>query len=194
MKELTDTQLLEPLSKGREQAYEELFRRFWGKVYHYVSVVIGPSNTSAAEDLAQNVFLKLWVHRESLPGIRSLDAWLFSVSSNEARDWLRHLKVAGNYAACAGVTDEYIDNLDVRYDYTLISNAIAACVEKMPPKRRQVWKMSRGEHLDAGQIAEKLGISHKTVDRHISLALKDIREVLGHLVTGSLFFFISNWV
>ena len=182
MQEISDKELLTYLSEGRKQAYEELFRRYWAKVYHYVATVIGVSRASSAEDLSQNVFLKLWTHRRILPHIKSLNAYLFTVSSNEARDFLRHQKVSQKYATDVLLSDEYIDHLDLWYDYDLISSAIDACVEQMPPKRKEIWQLSRNSQLDNRQIARRLGISKRTVERHISMALDDIRAVLDGLV------------
>lgn len=178
MKNVSQYGLLHSLSEGKRQAYEEIFKLYWVTVYHYISTVIGPAHASAAEDLSQNVFLKLWIRRESLPGIKSLDAWLFTMSCNEARDFLRHEKVAGKYAARVELSDNYIDKLDLRYDYDLIASAIESCVQKMPARRRDVWRLSREEHIDNAGIAAKLGLSARTVERHISLALKDIRAAL----------------
>ena len=184
MKEISDKELLSFLAEGRKQAYEELFRRDWAKVYHYVATVIGEARASSAEDLSQNVFLKLWTHRRTLPHIKSLNAYLFTVSSNEARDFLRHQKVTQKYATDVRLSNEYIDHLDLWYDYDLIAAAIDSCVSRMPPKRKEIWLLSRNSQMDNRQIAERLGISQRTVERHISLALDDIRTVLAGLVPG----------
>ena len=75
-----------------------------------------------------------------------------------------------------------------------MERTVAVTVDRMPPQRQMVYRLSREEHLSNLEIAERLNLSKRTVDRHLSLALDDIRRAISPLVSGVTLFFLSHWV
>ena len=180
MTEISDKYLLTRLSEGRKDAYEELFARYYTKVRKFIgSVLFGSVD---ADDLAQNVFLKVWERRRDLAAVDSLDAYLFTVTRNEVCDCVRKHP------------DDYISGMRIEYDTRKITDIVSECVGNMPPQRRMCFVMSREMHLTSQKIAERLNISKRTVDRHLSLALKDIRDALGKVLSGIVLFIVSCWI
>ncbi|MBV7533729.1 RNA polymerase sigma factor [Chitinophaga sp. sic0106] len=174
---LSEADLCELLAQGNESAYEELYSRYWKKVYKIALTYLKQSHE--AEDLVQNVFIKLWLKRNALAGISSFDAWLRVVARNEVISYMRkqELPTVAIEAGWELRADESHTphKLTVsRESTTLINNAI----EQLPPQRRQVFKLSREEGLTYDQIASRTGIVRETVKKHIVRALVSIRQYL----------------
>lgn len=192
MTEISDKYLLTRLSEGRKDAYEELFARYYTKVRKFIGSVLFDSVD--ADDLAQNVFLKVWERRRDLAAVDSLDAYLFTVARNEVCDCVRKHKVNEKFLDSVKDPDDYISDMRIEYDTRKITDIVSECVGNMPPQRRMCFVMSREMHLTSQKIAERLNISKRTVDRHLSLALKDIRDALGKVLSGIVLFIVSCWI
>ena len=185
-----DADLLLRLSRGEEVAYEELFLRYHVKICCFVRAIIRDGH--AAEDIAQNVFFKLWANRGELSKVTSLNNYLFTISRNEACDHLRRQANLNKYAD--EVERRQLDNsyeLQLTYDLERMERIVEQCVKMMPAQRRLVYRMSREEKLSNAEIAERLSLSKRTVDRHLSLALHDLRTALGRIVSCLAIFFFS---
>lgn len=188
-----DRELLMRLSRGEAAAYELLFQRYHGKVGRFVKAII--NDEAPAEDITQNVFMKVWLNKTELTSVNSLNNYIFTIARNEACDYLRKQNSRYKYAVSQGNDD--IDNsyrYALTYDLERIESIVSRCVEAMPTQRKLVYKLSREEKLTSVEIAERLQLSKRTVDRHISLALHDIRIALGNIVSGIALFLISYWV
>ncbi len=192
MNEKTDKNLLLRLSEGRKDAYEELFARYYLKVRKFIGSVLFGS--VSGDDLTQNVFLKVWERRADLVNVDSLDAYLFTVARNEVYDNVRRQKVNEKFLDAVKNPDDYIGSMRIEYDTRKITDIVSECVANMPPQRRMCFLMSREMHLTSQKISEQLNISKRTVDRHLSLALKDIRDALGKVLSGFALFILSCWI
>ncbi|MBQ9891863.1 MAG: sigma-70 family RNA polymerase sigma factor [Bacteroidales bacterium] len=177
---LSDNSLLVALERGERWAYEEVFKRYWLKVRRFLTVVTGDKTVS--EDLAQNIFMKLWLHRGTLSGVISLDSYLYAMSRNEAYDWFRRTSSRRKYENEEALMEEFLCNMKLDHDMEVIENTVDKCIRSMPPQRRLCYEMSRKEHLTAEKIASRLNLSRRTVEHHISLGIKDIRNSLGKIL------------
>lgn len=139
---------------------------------------------SEAEDITQDIFLKIWRNRTSIGAVDAFGPYLFRMARNAVYDRFDNRSVRENYARRASLLPEYelpdsaIDNRDLLL-------LIRMVVEKMPEQRRRIFRMSREEGLSNDQIAEQLSISRRTVENQISRALAELRK----LVKLILFFF-----
>lgn len=188
----TEAKLLTRLSQGEKNAFEEVFRRYYGKVFRFIRAIL--HGHGIAEDLTQNVFLKLWSSRRSLAEIRSLDAFLFTVARNETCDYLRRKQTGLKYRVAELERQNRGYDMPYSCDTERIERIIAETIDQMPAQRQLVYKLSREEHLSNPEIAERLNLSKRTVERHLSLALNDIRQAIAPLVSGLTLFFFSHWV
>lgn len=161
------------LKDGEKRAYEKLFAKFWSKTVKYLSYMM--QDCSAAEDAAQNVFLKIWNTRDRLDSVKSLDSYVFSIAHNEACDYLRKNRPVRLDESFA---ETIIYDRHLGLDESKIKNIVEKCVSSLPDQRRICFKMSREEQLSNKEIANRLNLSQRTVEHHISFALKAIRESL----------------
>lgn len=139
------------------------------------------SNQVAVEDIVQEIFVKLWEKREQLSIDTSLKSYLFQSAHNSCLNFLKHLEVEKKYS----IDINHFASTKIDHD-TLVEEELNlrlySSIESLPEKCRLVFKLSRFEGLKQQEIANKLGISVKTVKNHIGKALKIIRKDLGDLL------------
>jgi RNA polymerase sigma-70 factor (ECF subfamily) len=161
---------------AEREKFRMLFLRYYPKVEGFLTALL--KNKTVAKDLSQDVFAHLWEERENLSAIRSLDAYLFSMARNAALNQMKHHALVTNYLqSCTDLPPEVSDGeerLYAREEKLLID----LCVGKMPPQRRRIYRMSREEGLKNEEIAVRLGLSKKTVENHLNLALGELRKLL----------------
>lgn len=133
----------------------------------------------AAKDIAQNVFLKLWLNRDRIDESRSLKSYLFTIARNETLNHLKKKQKQSKNTYDISELSDYMDN-SVRTDSQVLKaelqSRLTEAVVNMPDQRKKVFMMHRLDNLTSKEISAELGISERTVDKHIELALKDIRK------------------
>lgn len=174
----SDTELLNLLRLDDRVAYTEIYDR-------YILVLLNHAYNKTrsredAKDIVQEVFTTLWVRRESL-SIDYLAGYLFRSVRNIFLNQVAHQAVQNQFVASMekfAASREASDHLvRERQLEAIIEREIAA----LPPKMRKVFVLSRKEHLSHKEIADLLGISEQTVNKHVTNALKTLRVKLGVL-------------
>lgn len=166
---------MERTAEGDRGAFRAIFDRYYPAVLGFMNSLLQSSDD--ASDLAQEVFVKLWLMRAALPEISSLRSYIYRMSLNQTINYMKKRRLAaGGEALFADIpydplTEDFIDMKD-KEAY------IAAVVEKMPEQRRKVFVMSRLENRTNDEIASILNIRKKTVENHLNLALKELRAAL----------------
>lgn len=168
---LTDIELTACIRSGDELAFTEVYSRYWKKLlaiaYHYTKDKI------VAEEIVQEVFISLWNRRNKVK-IKSLANYLataikFSVFKQLARQ-KRRLDIVRSISEPAPLSlDE--QEIDARF----LKEYITGIVEQLPDKCRLVFKYSRDNGLTIPEIARQMELSEKTVESHLTKALKTIR-------------------
>lgn len=154
----------------------EIYRAFYGKVFTFVlSLVRSKAN---AQDITQNIFMKLWKNRKNLEHIKSMDDYLFILSKNACMDYFR--KASRKKEISTDVFDEFllsriVSSPEKRIDALSDIEELRHIIDSLPPKRRDIFIMSRFDGLSNDEIASILGVSKKTVENQISLATKKIK-------------------
>ena len=170
---------------GDEDEFKALFYRWYPKVRGFINCLV--KNETVSEDLAQDIFMRIWKDRDMLGNITSIESYMYRMARNMSLNWLKHKKVETAYAPSwesryDDAPDSIVEEKDVRLLVDLVVNG-------MPEQRRRIFEMSRYFNISNSEIAEKLNISKKTVENHLNLALRDIREALLYAS-----FFIFPWV
>ena len=162
--------MLSRIVKGDERAFAAIFRQWSGRLAGYMYRIT--ESQALAEEIVQDVFMKIWTNRETLEGIRDFKAFLLVVSRNHAYMALRsamreekHRKTWETEAAKDGG-----ESAEVQAYYSVLDEAI----EQLPARRKEVYLLSRHSRLTYEEIASSLGISRESVKTHIKLATGSI--------------------
>lgn len=175
----TEKELQLLASGGDQQAFNEIFGRFKLKLYSYLHKITG--SHEQAEDIVQEVFIKVWEHRATMGEIENLNAWLFRVAQNKAinsfKKWARDRKLIEellSYNPSSGVNA--MDAADYSVTIKEAEKIIHQGIEHLTPQQKLIYKMSREEGLKHEEIAEQLGLSAGTVKNHMIRALRTLRD------------------
>ena len=176
--------LLRQLREGDIGSYETLFHRYYPTFFAFARGML--KDAGAAEDIIQNVFMKIWIHREALDETMSIKNYIYVLSKREVFNYLR-----AKYNTHVVLTEDMMtleQSSSTDEPTTDYREAVQSVIDTMPPKRRSVFCLSRFKSLTNQEIADKLGISIRTVEKHIELALRTFKEQL-----GSFFALFVGW-
>lgn len=175
MNAYNEADLIALLQSGDMEAYACIYNEYWTKLYAYVYNRLKVKEVT--EEIIQEVFFSLWTRREELQLDHSLSAYLYTAVKYQMFNYIKADKVRKTYASSFARFDkagednsnqEYIDCVD-------LANAVEKEVSRLPEKCQQVYRMSRHQHQSIQDIAATLNISHKTVENHLTKALKHLR-------------------
>ncbi|GHV58663.1 RNA polymerase sigma-70 factor [Bacteroidia bacterium] len=174
MKHLSDKDLIPLLRMGDMNGYEILFRRYYMRVLVFVRSVIG--NDWYSEDIAQNVFMKLWQKRDIIYG-NSINHLLFTIARNEIADYFRSA-VHTSPLDSDLIFSENENTIEEQFYASEIDEIVTKAVEELSERRKEIYYLSRRDYLSNKEIAERLNISVRTVEKHLEFVLKHIRKYL----------------
>ncbi len=188
--------LFERIRKGDETAFELVYKSYVSRLYYFVYEYV--PNTDIVENIVQETFMTLWNKRTTLADNTNLGAYLFTVARNNCLYKLRDRRYKQRLFKSTDVDEsELNENLDSlsAIDMSLISfseieQIIEHTIRRLPPQCRTVFLLSRFEDKKNREISEELGISLKTVEMHVSRALKLFRTTLKDYLPFTIFLFV----
>ena len=167
-----------PIAAGDRVAFKALFRLHYRPLCAFAMGYL--KNGDQAEDLVQDLFFRLWLDREKVNITTSVKAYLYASVRNRC---LNAVKAGSKVRALNEDIDDRLQEEERTEDeHTERIARVQAAVEALPEERRKVFKLSRYEGLKYHEIAERLGISVKTVENQMGSALKTLRIELKDLV------------
>lgn len=169
-----ERELLEQVAAGDEPAFRTILRFYHPRVFSHALTFT--KSYPEAEEITQDIFLRIWQQREKLPQIENFRNYLYISGRNQIISAMRKQIMKTDTAAEDPIEDILIP--DQQYQYKETYALILKAVDKLPPRQREVFTMSRLEHLSHEQIAEKLNISKAAVNWHIVQALNTLRAYL----------------
>ena len=183
-----DYKTLTDLKSGKEAAFEQIYLKYSARIYYFAKQLL--LDKTLAEDITQQVFLKIWEKREEIDPEKSFSAYLFQISKhlvyNETERMIRESRFLSNLNEKESVPYE---SIDARFSQDFIDQLI----EELPESRRKIFLLSRKQGLSNKEIADKLSISVKTVETQIRRAVKFLKEKsMGHLLWITLIYISKN--
>jgi RNA polymerase sigma-70 factor, ECF subfamily len=164
-----------------ESIFKDIYFRHFAKVKRVAYYII--KDSVVAEDIAQDVFLKLWNKRGQLSSIQSMEAYLVQTTKNEALNYLDTIKKESNTLISLQLDTSITEVTPSTEEFR---KALEKGVSMLAPQCRLIFSLSRFEGLDNEEIAVHLGISKRTVETQISTALRMLRTDLKHIVWSHL--------
>ena len=187
---LNDKEFISSLKKGDSKGYQFLVTSYHQKLCVYANSLTNDSDL--AEDIVQNVFMSIWKNRNKLKDQFVVKSYLYKSVYNEFIDQYRKKK------AVLTLEKKHIDALtymveeeDEKSLEKLIS-IVKKEIDKLPPKCKQTFLLSKEEGLTNLEISEYLNISIKSVEAHITKAFSVLRKSIGNKVNGILFLLFGN--
>jgi RNA polymerase sigma-70 factor (family 1) len=177
-KAYSDEGLLKLLRQQQLGAFEEIYLRYWKKLYSAAYKRV--QSREIAEEIVQDIFTALWMNRANQT-IENLSAYLSSAVKYKVINYMEKEMSRRNYTeiqlasavSAANSTEEAVFLNE-------LNRALELEIQKLPPKRQQIFKMSRQDHLSIKQVASTLGISEKTAENQLGKALKVLKVNLKH--------------
>lgn len=169
-----DRELFQRIALGDENAFRTLFHHYNKLLLPFVVKLVSPLQDPA--EILQEVFLRIWKHREKLADVENPKAYIVRIVSNEATTYMQKL-ARQNRLMEKAIQQRGQEPLTPEQHIALKETAalVTDAVEQLTPACRQVYILSREEQLSLPQIAEKLQLSESTVKNQLVKALKDIR-------------------
>lgn len=167
-------------------AFDQVYSRHWKPLYRTAFRIL--KDEQAAEDIVQDTFVCLWENWDTILHI-NIKGWLFTTSYHLVLKNLKQLRAneslerASFSEPLAGEADEPIKTRQLQLQ-------LESCVDSLPEQCRRVYTMSRRQEFSIKRIATELGISPKTVEYHITTALRRIRQGISRATFFLLFFFL----
>ena len=177
-KELADEKLiLAKIAKGDQQAFGILFNFYRNKVYGYALTIL--QEDTAAEEIVQDVFIKLWIRRKILLTIENFGGFLRTTTRNETLNALKKIASEQKNYQIANQNESDIDSgTENEIQFRETKKLLDAAIEKLPPQQKLVYNLCHIEGLKQKDVAEKLNLSPLTVKTHLRDAVKSIKNYL----------------
>ena len=187
----SDSDLMGLLQSGDQLAFAEIYDRYKLILHHHAYSKLG--SKTEAQDTLQEVFSALWSKRESITLQQNLSGYLYTSVRNHILNLIARKEVQSRYIHSM----QQFSTEQVLPDHRVRENMLQLAIEKeianLPPKMREVFELSRRQHLSIKEIAAITGTSEQTVKKQISNTLKQLRSRLGLLTyLYMLFFYIEK--
>ncbi|HET6256950.1 MAG TPA: sigma-70 family RNA polymerase sigma factor [Puia sp.] len=171
-----EKELLTQVSHGDREAFRVLYTACYPHVQRYISLF--ESAVKVQDELTQDVFVRIWEKRARLSEVETFKGYLFMVTRNVVFNFIRALKLRRKVRELDEAAVVADDDLENKLLFKLYHGLAVEAMEKLPPGRRKVLKMSLDEGLTLDEIAAQLGISRSGVKKQLYAATAFVRQYL----------------
>lgn len=162
-------------------SFESIYKSYYGQLCNLAYKIIG--DQAAAEDVVQNLFIKIWSKRDMIV-VSDVKAYVNKSTINASLNYLKSSKIKSTISL-AVVPEQNDNSTEKHVRLNELHTKIDMAIKRLPPKCQVIFNLSRFEHMSGDEIAQHLGVSKKTVNNQIGIALKKLREELKpYLVIG----------
>lgn len=177
LRDYPDEVLLKLLRQNGLEAFEEIYRRYWKRLYSMAYKRI--QSREVSEELVQDIFTSLWVTKEQT-SIENLSAYLFSAVKYKVINHVAKELSRKSYAESQLAVLKEDNSTEEKVLLDDLEGALEKAIGKLPAKRQMIFKLHRQENLSIKQVASQLGISEKTVENQYGKAMKMLKLNLKH--------------
>jgi RNA polymerase sigma-70 factor, Bacteroides expansion family 1 len=174
----TDRELVKLLQTGHDRAFDEIYNRYWGRLYFHAQRMLGDDED--CRDAVQEVFFTFWNRINHLSSETNISAYLHTMVRNRVLTIISRDKLK---AEILGAFAESMDTESLPSDSKLTEKELIGLIDdeirRMPEKMRQVFELSRNAHLSHKEIAQKMDVTNFTVKSQINNAIRRIKVRLG---------------
>ncbi len=175
MRQPENEHLVKQLKKGDVSSFNLIFKNYNQKVYNFCLQLL--KNKNEAEEITQEVFIALWQNRDKIDTKSSIVAYILAIARNQIYKVFRKSLYKQAYIENLINSQSKMDFItEDQVMYNELNSFLNISIEKLPPKRREVFILSRMEGLTYKEIAQKLNIAENTVDVQIRKALDFIKD------------------
>jgi RNA polymerase sigma-70 factor (ECF subfamily) len=179
-KEITNEELfiVKKMIDGDMDSFKYFFDRYYNDLCNFVHIYL--HDQALAEEIVQDIFVYFWENREKLQINTSVKAFLFSASKFKSLNLLRDTKTQKKIVDKIGKSEPLHtpEQISSTIDTDKFRKILDSAINQLAPKCREIFLLSKREELSNREIAERLGISVKTVENQMTIALKKLREYL----------------
>lgn len=180
---INNKEIVEGLISGEKTSFEAIFNLYYKRLLFYAKEFV--LSFEVAKELTQDTFMKIWEIRETLTPNSNISALLFTILRNKCLNHLKHQTQETRYAKNAQLKNKLLlnktaleNNIFDPLVYNELAETIAQTIETLPPRCREIFRLSRNRGLSYKKIAHTLGISVNTVENQMVSSLKKIREAI----------------
>ena len=169
-----EAHLITLLADDSEYAFQLMYDRYRNRIYQ--TAIRYLKSPLLAQEVVQDVFLKLWIERKNIKTDQPLEAWLYTVAKNNLINRLK--KIASEWKALSNmklIIQQSVNTASAKIEEAQHNELLQKAILSLPQQQQTVFCLARHEHLTYIQIGEKMGISPLTVKKHMSRALLHIK-------------------
>ncbi len=185
---ISEKVLLSALKNDDVEAFDLLFLEYGKRLYHFAFGYL--KSKEEAEEVVQEVFLKIWRNRNQLNAELSFKSYLFKIAYHQILELYKQINRKQQY--CHQLLEEAVsfsDDTNERLNYQFLLEKVEALIQKLPPRQKEILLKRKKEAIPVKEIARQLNISPKTVENHLTEALKNIKRGLGEEDLAIILFF-----
>ncbi len=177
---LDERRLLKELTEGSELSFNTLYNLWGSRLYHFAFSYL--KSDSAAKDVVQEAFVKIWTNRTGIDPNASFKAYLFTISYHlllkELRRQLNHPQMENYLEIKKGLASA--EDIETKYDFDLFLKELERAKQKLTPRQKEIFILSKEYNLTITEIASQLSITEQAVRNQLSAALKVLRSELSN--------------
>jgi RNA polymerase sigma-70 factor (family 1) len=183
-----ETNLLIGLKKSDHNSFRQLFDRYNQPLYRFSYSYL--KSKEAAEDVVQETFIKIWDKRKEIDTKKSFQSYLFTIALNAVRKQFNRLADQNQlkHDVFASFSDDP-EKMDEQHNFEELLSQLEALISQMPEKRRIIFERKKFQGKSQKEIAEEFNITTKTVEYHITEAMKFLKAEFDKLRLGGMVFF-----
>jgi len=175
---------------GNEEEFSTLFRKYYEQLYMFAGHFV--KDPQSAENIVQDVFVKLWIDRKKIIIRSNVKSYLYTSVKNLSLNFIKREGRLLSINEQLETIGENSSNPEAEYIKNESYISINKAIEELPEKCRRIYKMKRYDDLSYAEIAEILGISINTIKTQMKRAIKSLNKKLIHLKTIIIIFFIGK--